>query len=220
MCGARIARRCINAFIARLNVAIKSQADVVVIGGGIVGCSIAYRLAATGRTVTLFEQRGLASGASGRNGGNIGKGSSLLAKRGDAVFALQSANLELVKELPEELDADFELRLPGNFDIAMNEAQWEHLRTTQAMQAAAGMRIELLDATALRQALPVVSPAALGATYSADHGHLWPFKLVHAFADAAKRAGACIHQWTPVLTAATVWRQDHGNRNIRRDHRG
>ena len=93
--------------------------DVIVVGGGVVGCSIAYRLAADGRDVLLLERRGLAAGASGRNGGMVGAGSSLHAgsAAGRAVYALTHANLALLKTLPEELDADFELRLPGILDV-------------------------------------------------------------------------------------------------------
>ena len=46
-----------------------SNPDVIVVGGGVNGTSVAYRLAQAGKKVTLFEQRGICSGASGRNGG-------------------------------------------------------------------------------------------------------------------------------------------------------
>ena len=59
-----------------------SRADVIVVGGGVNGCSIAYRLAEAGRKVLLLERRGLASGASGRNGGLTGGGSAMLDRGG------------------------------------------------------------------------------------------------------------------------------------------
>src|SRR3954466_13358930 len=87
-----------------------SRPDVIVVGGGVVGCSISYRLAQSGRKVLLLEKRGLAAAASGRNGGMIGAGSSMYSDTGRAVYALTSANLEMVQGLPEELGVDFELR--------------------------------------------------------------------------------------------------------------
>ncbi len=53
--------------------------DVIVVGGGVTGTSIAWRLAAAGKRVLLLERRGICSGASGRNGGMTGAGSSLHA---------------------------------------------------------------------------------------------------------------------------------------------
>src|SRR5579884_3949332 len=95
--------------------------DVIVVGGGVVGCSIAYRLAERGRRVLLLERRGLASGASGRNGGMTGAGSAMHSAAGRAVYALTAANLALMRELPTELGTDFALRLPGTLDVATTE---------------------------------------------------------------------------------------------------
>src|SRR4051794_1523762 len=95
-----------------------SRPDVIVVGAGVAGCSIAYRLAQSGRQVLVIEKRGIASGASGRNGGITGAGSAMHSAEGRAIYALTSANLEMIRQLPEELGADFELRLPGTIDVA------------------------------------------------------------------------------------------------------
>src|SRR3954453_16553044 len=107
---------------------VASRPDVIVVGAGVVGCSIAYRLAQTGRKVLVLEKRGIASGASGRNGGLTGAGSAMHSEEGPAIYALTSANLEMLRQLPEELEADFELRLPGTLDIATTEVHVEHLK--------------------------------------------------------------------------------------------
>ena len=163
--------------------------DAIVVGGGVVGCSIAYRLAEAGKRVLLVERRGLASGASGRNGGMTGAGSSMYSAAGRAVYAITSANLKLMQELPEELGADFELRLPGTLDVATTEAQYEHLAESTAIQRANGIDVEMLDREQARAVMPALSERVLGGQFAHGRGHLWPFGLVHAFAAAAGRLG-------------------------------
>ncbi|HRA46459.1 MAG TPA: FAD-dependent oxidoreductase, partial [Thermomicrobiales bacterium] len=86
------------------------------------GCSTAYRLAEQGRKVLVIDQRGIASGASGRNCGITGVGSAMHGESGKAVYAMTVANLKLLRTLAEELDADFELTLPGSINVATTEA--------------------------------------------------------------------------------------------------
>jgi glycine/D-amino acid oxidase-like deaminating enzyme len=166
--------------------------DVIVVGGGVVGCSIAYRLAKTGRRVLLLEKRGLAAGASGRNGGILGVGSSLLSEEGRAVYALTAANLALVQRLPDELGVDFELRQPGTLNVATTPEQAEHLKASAVQQRAAGLDVAWLDRDEARSLMPALTDAILGAEYTRDAGHLWPFALVNGFAAAAKRHRAAI----------------------------
>ena len=178
--------------------------DAIVVGGGVVGCSIAYRLAARGKRVLLLERRGLASGASGRNGGMTGAGSAMHSAAGRAVYALTAANLALLPGLAEELDADFALRLPGTLDVATTEAQWSHLAESAAEQRAAGLDVLLLDRDEARAAMPALSPAILGASFAGGRGHLWPFALVHGFVDAARRLGVEIRAGVEVERLSRV----------------
>ena len=174
--------------------------DVIVVGGGVVGCSVAYRLARQGRQVLLLEQRGLAAGASGRNGGMTGAGSSLHSAAGRAVSTLTLANLALMRGIEQELGADVELRLPGTLDVATTSEQYADLATGIEPQRAAGSEVHLLDAHESRKLMPALSPDIYGAEFSPGRGHLWPFALVHAFADAAVALG------TKIRTGVTVER--------------
>lgn len=178
--------------------------DVIVVGGGVAGCSIAYRLAQRGRQVLLLERRELASGASGRNAGMTGSGSSLHGAAGRAVAALTTANLALIQTLPEELDADFSLRLPGTLDVATTEEQWDHLEQAVATQRANGIDAHLLDRQQARELLPALAEDILGAEFLPGRGHLWPFALVHAFARAAGRHGAIIR--TGAAVDSLLWK--------------
>ncbi|MGH2617070.1 MAG: NAD(P)/FAD-dependent oxidoreductase, partial [Thermomicrobiales bacterium] len=166
--------------------------DVIVVGGGVTGTSIAWRLAEQGKRVLLLEQRGICTGASGRNGGMTGAGSSLHAssRTGRAVYALTTANLRLLRTLTDEIDKDFELRLTGTMDVITTPEQFAHLEQAVAMERDAGIEIELLDAGAARAIVPALTPGILGAAYARDRGHLWPFALVTGIAEAATRHGA------------------------------
>lgn len=172
--------------------------DVIVVGAGVAGCSTAYRLAQSGRRVLVIDQRGICSGASGRNGGLTGIGSAMHAEAGDSVYTVTNANFNLMRQLPEELDVDFELHLPGTFDVATTEAQLAHVRESAESQAKAGIRVEMLDADETRKRMPAFGPNIIGSKFTIDAGHLWPFRLVHAFAERARDLGAEFRLWTRV----------------------
>ncbi|HUG14475.1 MAG TPA: FAD-binding oxidoreductase [Thermomicrobiales bacterium] len=184
---------------------LPARADVVVIGGGVAGCAVAYQLSKRGRQVALLEMRGICSGASGRNAGVTGSGSAMHTRVGQAVYRLSSENLRLIRdELPAELGEDFSLRLTGSVDIATTEEQWQHLDATVRGLQANGVAAELLDRYELRELMPVAD-SVLGARLSRNSGHLWPFSLVHALANGARRLGAGIFPWTPAVEVL------HGN---------
>lgn len=176
---------------------LPSEADVVVIGGGVAGCSAAYQIAKRGKRVVLVEMRGICSGASGRNAGVTGAGSSMHSRVGQAVYRLTSENLRMLRDdLQTELGSDFDLRLPGTVDIATTEEQWQHHVEAIREQRMAAIDVQLLDRYELKQLIPAVSDAVLGAKYSPGSGHMWPFKIVHAHAEGARRHGAAVFPWT------------------------
>ena len=168
------------------------SADVIVVGGGVTGTSIAWRLAQAGHRVLLLERRGICAGASGRNAGNTGAGSGMhtAPRTVRATHAITSANLQLLKSLHDELDKDFELRLPGSMDVITTPEQMAHVKETLITKREAGSDVELLDRENARSIMPSLSPRILGASFARDRGHLWPFALVTGMADAAAREGA------------------------------
>ena len=114
--------------------------DVIVVGGGVNGTSITYRLAEAGRSVLLLEQRGIASGASGRNGGMTGSGAPHPTPEGMAGHRIREANTELMRRLPDELGVDFDLRLEGSLDVATTEAMFDDLKHAVDALDAAGLK--------------------------------------------------------------------------------
>lgn len=184
---------------------IPSEAEAVVIGAGLLGCSIAYQLAKRGKRVVVVDKRGICSGASGRNGGMTGAGSLMHTETGRAVYALTSENLRMLREeLPRELEDEFSLRIPGTIDVATNEEQLEHLKAGTRVQKDLGADVEMLDVTSLKSMVPVISDKVLGAKFARGGGHLWPFQLVHALANGGRRFGVEFHQWTPATNIVTM----------------
>ncbi|HET9659784.1 MAG TPA: FAD-dependent oxidoreductase [Thermomicrobiales bacterium] len=175
-----------------------SNPDVIVVGGGVNGTSVAYRLAQAGKKVTLFEQRGICSGASGRNGGMTGEGARMHNDGARQLYAMTSANWRMLQELPQELGADFQLRKSGTIEIAQTKAQWDHMVERHGIERAAGAGPELLDMHETRKLMPAVTEDIYGSKYTRSSGHIWPFALVDSFANAAARLGAELRTHTPV----------------------
>ena len=184
---------------------LPTSSEAVVIGGGVAGTSAAYQLARRGKQVTLVEMRGICSGASGRNAGMTGgAGPAMASKLGDAIRTMTSENFRMIKEeLREELHDDFDLRVTGSVDIAQNEEQWEYLQESVRRVEGLDVDIELIDGHQLRELIPIASDHLLGAKYSKNSGHLWPFKLVNSQAEGAREFGAEVHPWTTVKSLHT-----------------
>lgn len=184
---------------------LPAQADVVVIGGGVAGTAAAYQLSKRGKQVVLLEMRGICSGASGRNAGQTGSGSSMYSRVGRAVYGITRENLRLIsEELPEELGDDFDLKLTGSVDIAQDEEMWEHLVQSTTALEGEDSGVRMLDRYELQQLIPAASDHLLGAKYAEKAGHHWPFSLVNGQAEGARKLGAKVHTWTPATAILTA----------------
>src|SRR3990172_701871 len=99
------------------------QADVVIVGGGIVGCAAAYYLAQRGARVTVLEKNGVGSGASGRSGGGVRQ-----SARASAEIPLANESVALFQTLSDELGVDIEYTRRGNLRLV---GRVGHFRPTQ-----------------------------------------------------------------------------------------
>ncbi|MGH2704630.1 MAG: NAD(P)/FAD-dependent oxidoreductase [Actinomycetota bacterium] len=165
---------------------MRPGADVIVVGGGIIGCATAAELARGGAEVLLLERAEIASAASGRNHG-------LLFYPLDEITApLYRASHEIYRELAAEGPIDFALdELPRGFVIAVaSEEQWPAAKREATACAAGNVRVERLDADSLREAEPALAEGHLGAYWIDDGYRLDPAALTLAFALEASRAGA------------------------------
>jgi sarcosine oxidase subunit beta len=161
--------------------------EIVVIGGGVEGSSIAWHLAQGGAQVTLIERWEIASGASGASAGGVRQ-----QGRDFREFPLAFRALERWRTLEEELGADVEYRRGGHATTAEREDDLPILQASVRAQQIAGLQIEVFAGDALRELIPGIAPTVLAAAYSPNDGHANPTLTTRAFAAAAERAGATI----------------------------
>jgi glycine/D-amino acid oxidase-like deaminating enzyme len=166
--------------------------DVLVIGGGIVGAASAYHLARSGAEVLLLEADELASGATGRNLGFIWVHTRRAGPELDLVMATRSG----LEDLPDELGIDFGLRTHGGLIYFTTEAQAVVMREFVERRTADGVPMELLDGRQARELVPFLPETVLGATFCPLDAQVDPRRYVRAFAQAAQRHGAAIHEGT------------------------
>lgn len=156
------------------------------VGGGIIGCSVAFELAASGVDVVLLESREIAHGASGRNHGLIFYPQNLVT---DPLYRLSH---RIYRDLAATSDLDIGLDdEPVGFIILVNsEDQWGAAEREARACEEGGVRIERLDGDQLRAAEPQLAGDMLGGWFIEDGYRLDPRALTLAMALSARSAGA------------------------------
>lgn len=164
--------------------------DVIVVGGGVVGCACARELAGRGLDVLVLERAQLAAGASGRNQGLLLPGldppAHLLFR--EAVAAYQ--------RLAAEGGVDFDLRPVGHLLLAADETTLATAREQAGALAARGFAVEELDGAGLVSMEPNLAPDLAGGFRSSDGWALDPATTTLAWAEDARRAGAELRTWS------------------------
>src|SRR5438132_681475 len=165
-----------------------TEAEILVIGGGIAGVSAALHLAGHGRRVVLLERGEIASAASGVNMGGID--SYGLGDAPDLQAQLTAGSLEIFKDVQLELGEDIELRRSGGIQAIHTPEQHEFERERVATLVKRGQTVELLSIREARAVEPGLSPKLLGAMYAPLRANADPRKATRAFARVAERRGA------------------------------
>ncbi len=163
--------------------------DVVIIGGGIIGISLAYYLAKEGVDVCIVEKKQLAMGSSGRCAGGIGQ-----SHREEPDLPLAKFAVQLWKSISEEMDIDIEYRQHNNLRLAMNEAHAASLQAMVERERAGGLDVRYLDRAETKSRVPYVAELYLGSVLSPTDGSADPYLSCFALARAAVRLGAIIHE--------------------------
>lgn len=162
-------------------------ADVIIVGGGVIGCAAAYYLARAGVAVTVLERdESMGSGASSRNGGGVRQSGRDPRELPLARYAVE----HLWPGLAEELGYDVEYVQKGNLRLGKTP---EHLAILERLTASAnelGIGMEMLDAAGVRAINPFLSDEVIGASWCPTDGHANPLRTTLAFYQAARKLGA------------------------------
>lgn len=159
--------------------------DVVIIGGGVMGCAIAYELATRGVPVTIVEQREVAASASGASAGGVRQQGRDLRELPLALRAIPRW-----PGLADQLGADVEYRRGGHLTLIEDEAILPAFAESVTRQQEAGLAIRLVNPDDLARIMPGVAATVVAGSYTPEDGHANPILTTKAFADAAVRAGA------------------------------
>ncbi len=169
---------------------MKSHAQVVVIGGGVVGVSVLYHLTKAGwKDVVLIERSELTSGSTWHAAGGCHT-----LNNDPQVAKLQSYTIDLYKEIEEISGQETGFHLTGGVFLAATPERLELLKVMQSQEKLLGIETELLTPKEAENILPLINPNEfLGALYTPMHGHLSPSDVTHAYAKAARVQGAEIY---------------------------
>ena len=175
---------------------MKSEARAVVIGGGVVGCSVLYHLTKLGwRDVVLVERDELTSGSTWHAAGGMHTLNS-----DPNVAKLQEYTIQLYKEIEEISGQSCGAHITGGLMLAGTPERMDFIRSAHAQGKNLGMQTELIEISEAAKLFPLMEPKHfLGALYDPMEGHVDPSGVTNAYAKAARIKGAEIHRKTRVI---------------------
>ena len=175
------------------------EAEVVIVGGGIAGCSAAFHLASHGRRVVLLERGDIASAASGQNMGGID--SYGWGDTPDLQAHLTAGSVDIFEAVQADLAQDIEFRRSGGLQAIRTPEEYEWERQRVATLRKRGQVAELLSPREARSIEPGLSPTLPGAMYAPRRGQADPVLATPALARLAELRGARVltnHEVTAV----------------------
>ena len=174
---------------------MRERARVVVIGGGVGGCSIAYWLTKLGeRDVVLVERADLTSGSTFHSAGLVGqlRGSLSLTK-------MMMSSVELYRSLQAEVGLETGWREVGSLRLASSQERMEELSRQAGWAKTFGLPLDLISADEAQKLFPPMSTdGVLGAAFLPTDGYIDPSQLTFALAEGARRGGAEVNTSTRV----------------------
>ncbi|MEX1180205.1 MAG: FAD-dependent oxidoreductase [Cucumibacter sp.] len=167
--------------------ALPSHARMVVIGGGIIGCSTAYHLARDHKAeVILLEQGKLTSGSTWHAAGLVGQ-----LRSSASITQVLKYSVELYKRLKEETGLDSGWKMTGCLRLATNQDRWTEFRRLATTAGSFGMEMELISPQEVKRMWPLMETGDLiGASWLPTDGQASPSDITQSLAKGARMAGA------------------------------
>ena len=182
--------------------------DLAIVGGGLVGCAIAFFAARSGLRVVVLEASTLNRGSSGSSAGNLhGQILSHVARRyvGSAqaerltmIARVHLKAVEMWKALPDAIQSDARVAHTGGFMVAETTAGAQTLEAKVSYEKAAGLPSTLLSQAEVRRLFPMLGEPVLAAEHCAAEGFANALTAGPALARAARRLGASIEVYSPI----------------------
>src|SRR5687768_11453858 len=164
-----------------------THADVVVIGGGIIGCSTAYHLAKDHKlNVVLLEQNKLTSGSTWHAAGLVGQ-----LRSSASITQVLKYSVELYKKLDSETGLETGWKMTGCLRLACNEDRWIEYKRLATTAQSFGMEMHLLSPQEVKKMWPLMEVSDLvGASFLPTDGQASPSDIAQSLAKGARMHGA------------------------------
>ncbi|MEO8845627.1 MAG: FAD-binding oxidoreductase [Kofleriaceae bacterium] len=178
---------------------VPERAEIVIVGGGVMGLAIAYYLATSGLDDVVVIERGyLAEGASGRNGGGVRQQWST-----EINIRLMQQSVELCRRFAVDIGVNVWFRQGGYLFLARSAKELARLEKNIAIQNRCGVATRMLDAEGARSIVPEIDTTGIvGAAYNPTDGILFPWPFLWGYARQAAAHGVRIFTQTPVTGLA------------------
>ena len=175
---------------------MKDQARVVVIGGGVVGCSILFHLAKMGwKDAILLERNELTSGSSWHAAGQIHTISS-----DPNISRLQDYTINLYKEIEETSGHSVGMHSTGGYYLASNQSWHDYLKRERSKARSMGLEQEFVSLDEVVEKHPLINPENyVAALWDPLDGDIDPSGVTYAYAKSARVHGAEFYTHTPVI---------------------
>jgi sarcosine dehydrogenase len=176
---------------------LPARSDIVIVGGGVIGCAIAWQLAQRGVTdVIVVERRRLTEGSTWHAAGLVGQ-----LRGTPSLTALIRASVAAYTSLERQTGYPAGWHGVGSVRVAASQARWAELRRHVQVATAAGLDAYLVSAAEARDLFPLLSTDGLsGAAWVPSDGYADPSQLTHSFATGARAAGVRFAENCPVTS--------------------
>jgi len=163
-----------------------NKTDVLIVGGGVIGCATAYYLSKNGVDVTVLEKAQIGEGGSSRNGGGVRQSGRDPRELPIAMYGIE----HLWPTLSEELGMDVEYYKKGNLRLAKTEKHLEILQGLTDRAVAKGLGVKMIGAEEVKAINPYLSDEVIGASWCPTDGHANPMLTTLAYYRKARELGA------------------------------